>query len=227
MIQTKVNELNGWLSVWWDDRPKDLPPAEVAAEFRDAILRANVREAVVGNQEPAVAKAMAAFEGFSILGEDQEYARSWPSGCSETGLTGVRMAGAADAEKVAGVIRGSFPAAEAGFYTVDRVRKDMEDPDRYDILLSEGGAEIAFGSAIHDGEEGILNFVAVVREAQRKGLGSRIMRILLTELDRVEHQRISLLVGAGNAPAIGLYRKFGFEMSGGPFVHVKYDRPDE
>lgn len=210
--------------MWWEDRDKAMPAAEVAEAYRDFIVRANVREAVVGDQAPEIAAALARLPGFSILGEDCEYARPWPSAAGKPDMAGVRVVGEPEAQTVTKVIRAAFPPAEGGFYSLDRVRKDMLSAGRYDVLLSEGGADIGFGSAIHDGGTGILNFVAVVRSAQGRGLGKRIMGILLAELDRVTHSRISLLVDGGNERAIGLYRRFGFTMSAGPFVHVKYDR---
>lgn len=225
MIQSRFNELNGWLTVWWEDRDESIPPAEVAENYRRYIVQAGAPKAMVGNEDPKVAAALVGFPGFCIMGEDYEYVRAWPSGIKGRDMSGVRVAGDSDVETISRILSASFGGVEGGFFSPTRVRAEMLNTDWFNILLTDGGAEVGYGSAIHDGRDGILNLVAVTQNAQGRGFGRKIMDILLVELDSVAHERIVLSVGGDNARAIGLYKRYGFDVSGNPSVNVKYEKP--
>lgn len=57
--------------------------------------------------------------------------------------------------------------------------------------------------------------LAVAAQAQRRGVGTALMQALCDYADRwAQVLRIELTVFADNAPAIALYRRFGFETEG-------------
>ena len=63
------------------------------------------------------------------------------------------------------------------------------------------------------GEAEILT-IAVARGHRRQGLGWRLMDAVLRELHAERAEALFLEVDETNAPAIGLYRKFGFHEVG-------------
>lgn len=73
------------------------------------------------------------------------------------------------------------------------------------------GGEVVGGVLAFPGLEGTFCLhKAMVAESQRgKGLGSRLFRVLLAELDR-RHADCFLTVSPENAPALKLYRSCGF-----------------
>lgn len=57
--------------------------------------------------------------------------------------------------------------------------------------------------------------ISVAREAQNQGVGSALMQAMCDYADNwAQVLRLELTVFADNAPAIALYRKFGFEVEG-------------
>ena len=57
--------------------------------------------------------------------------------------------------------------------------------------------------------------ISVAREYQRRGVGAALMAALCDYADRwAGVLRLELTVYADNAPAIALYRKFGFQTEG-------------
>jgi ribosomal-protein-alanine N-acetyltransferase len=79
-----------------------------------------------------------------------------------------------------------------------------EDEDR---ILGYGGL------AVNDDEAWIQN-IAVVRDAQRRGIGRTILEALLAEAARRKARAVLLEVAVDNAPAQKLYATYGFEPIG-------------
>ena len=67
--------------------------------------------------------------------------------------------------------------------------------------------------------------VGVRHDAQRRGIGSILLRVLLATAERVAKlTKVQLTVFVDNAPAIRLYQRLGFEIEG---VHRQFARRDD
>lgn len=66
------------------------------------------------------------------------------------------------------------------------------------------------GLAMADGEAWVNN-IAVRRDAQRQGIGARLLRELLDEAARRGADRVALEVATDNLAAQRMYESFGFE----------------
>jgi putative acetyltransferase len=95
-------------------------------------------------------------------------------------------------------------------------------PGKPDLLLSaELHGEVVGSSGLHPvgaalrRRHAMLLGISVAREFQGRGVGSALMAAMC---DYADHWagvlRLELTVFADNAPAIALYRKFGFEVEG-------------
>lgn len=52
--------------------------------------------------------------------------------------------------------------------------------------------------------------IALVKEARGKGLGTKLMNLIIEEAKRNGYKSLSLSVDVANTNAVNLYRKFGF-----------------
>lgn len=96
---------------------------------------------------------------------------------------------------------------------------------KFEIVAVSNSTLIAFGGLYVHGDFfdhcGTL-MLGVREKAQGRGVGSTLLAILLaTAKTRANLRRVQLTVFAGNAPAIRLYRKFGFEFEG---LHRSFSR---
>ena len=123
-----------------------------------------------------------------------------------------------DPEVLGNLLQLPYPSVEAW-----RTRlAEWDQPGRTDLLLvaeAEGalvgnaglnpiGTALRRRHAMHLG-------ITVAKEWQGRGVGTRLMAALLDTADRwLGCLRIELTVFTDNAPAIALYRKFGFEVEG-------------
>ena len=87
------------------------------------------------------------------------------------------------------------------------------------ILVAERAGEVVGSAGLHPAgallrrRHVAMLGISVAREAWRQGVGSALMQALCDCADRwMQVLRIELEVYADNAPAIALYRKFGFEL---------------
>ncbi len=63
-------------------------------------------------------------------------------------------------------------------------------------------------------EEGYINNIAIKKEYQSKGYGTKLFEDLIERAQRFEVKALTLEVETDNEKAIGLYKKFGFEVEG-------------
>jgi len=99
---------------------------------------------------------------------------------------------------------------------------DACDPEKTDLhLAAELHAEVVGSAGLHPAGKALrrrhvlMLGISVAREAQRKGVGSALMAAMCDYADRwAGALRLELTVYTDNAPAIALYRKFGFEIEG-------------
>jgi L-phenylalanine/L-methionine N-acetyltransferase len=137
----------------------------------------------------------------------------------------VRHAEATDADALHGI----FTDPEVMHWLIDvpyapqaQTRKHIvELPDgRYMLVAVEGGelvGALGFGAytAPRMRHVGRLGPIAVARARQGRGVGSALMRAAVDLADNwLNLVRLELLVIDGNDAAIGLYRRFGFEVEG-------------
>ena len=95
------------------------------------------------------------------------------------------------------------------------------------LVLVAAEEEEALGFLIFRplGEEGEIFNVAVSGSARRRGIGGALLQAAIQEAQRAQVENIFLEVRAGNAPAIALYQKYGFEKAG--LRKKYYDNPTE
>jgi putative acetyltransferase len=140
----------------------------------------------------------------------------------------IRRARSSDAEGLAalmsdvavfgGLLQLPYPSVEAW-----RTRlAEWEGPGRSDLMLvAEAPSRIVGSAGLHPVGPALRRRhamgigISVASDWQRRGVGSRLMEALLDAADRwLGCLRIELQVYTDNAPAIALYRKFGFELEG-------------
>lgn len=140
----------------------------------------------------------------------------------------VRRAALADAAALARIM--GDPAVFAGLmqlpFTSEEVWKarlaDFYAPGKPDLMLvAERDGAVVGSAGVHPVGQALRRRhvltlgISVAREAQRQGVGSALMAAICDYADRwAGALRIELTVYADNAPAIALYRKFGFDEEG-------------
>lgn len=79
-------------------------------------------------------------------------------------------------------------------------------------VCQSGGAVVGFMlcALIADGSVLVLD-IAVSKAHRRKGAATKMLEYLISKAAALGHRQIVLAVTAGNEPAIGLYRKMGFQ----------------
>jgi GNAT superfamily N-acetyltransferase len=87
--------------------------------------------------------------------------------------------------------------------------------ERQCFLLDAQGEAIGTATAWFDDDycgqpHGRLHWVAVVPEAQGRGLAKPLLCIVLTRMAELGHTRCYLSTSTGRIPAVNLYCKFGF-----------------
>jgi L-phenylalanine/L-methionine N-acetyltransferase len=100
--------------------------------------------------------------------------------------------------------------------------KDLCEPGKADLMLvAELDGDIVGTSGLHPAGPALrrrhvlMLGISVSPSAQRRGVGSALMAAMCDYADRwVGALRLELNVYTDNAPAIALYRKFGFEIEG-------------
>ena len=63
-------------------------------------------------------------------------------------------------------------------------------------------------------EEGYINNLAIRRDLQSQGLGTKLFEDLLERAEKFEIKALTLEVETDNEKAIALYKKFGFQIEG-------------
>lgn len=81
------------------------------------------------------------------------------------------------------------------------------------IVASEGALVVGYVIATSDGQEGMIQSIAVAPEFRGKGVGEMLMRAAIAHLAG-ESESVRLLVDVKNEGAIRLYRKLSFEETG-------------
>ena len=91
------------------------------------------------------------------------------------------------------------------------------NPGRYTLIATEGESGLgfaSFGSDLADLTKGHLFSLYVSPESAGKGVGSKLLNEVISELGKIGKPEITLWVFRENPIAIGLYRKSGFVETG-------------
>ena len=91
------------------------------------------------------------------------------------------------------------------------------NPGRYTLIATEGEYGLgfaSFGSDLDDLTKGHLFSLYVSPESAGKGVGSKLLNEVISELGKIGKPEITLWVFKENPTAIGLYRKFSFVETG-------------
>jgi ribosomal protein S18 acetylase RimI-like enzyme len=91
------------------------------------------------------------------------------------------------------------------------------NPGRYTFIATEAESGLgfaSFGSDSDDLTKGHLFSLYVSPESAGKGVGSKLLNEVISELGKIGKPEITLWVFKENPTAIGLYRKFGFSETG-------------
>jgi len=108
----------------------------------------------------------------------------------------------------------------------EAIRKDIEDNPlaRYTVAESEGRI-IAFGGLWIVVDQGHIIDIAVHPAYRRKGIGRRIVALMIERSEREGALAHTLEVRESNEPALAMYASFGFHIVG-KREHY-YQNPDE
>ena len=88
--------------------------------------------------------------------------------------------------------------------------EEIENPlARYSVVLC-GGEIVGYAGYWHIVDEGHITNIAVHPAHRRRALASRLLDNMLAQAKAADIRLLTLEVRASNAPAIALYRKFGF-----------------
>lgn len=90
-------------------------------------------------------------------------------------------------------------------------------PGRYTLIATEGEYSLgfaSFGSDLDDLTKGHLFSLYVSPENAGKGVGSKLLNEVISELSKIGKPEITLWVFKENLTAIGLYRKSNFVETG-------------
>ena len=85
---------------------------------------------------------------------------------------------------------------------------------RLPLVVEMGGEVAGYLMAWRSANELHILNVAVDPRSRRSGLGGALLRAVLEVAAREGMTAVSLEVRPGNEPALGMYRRFGFEVAG-------------
>lgn len=135
----------------------------------------------------------------------------------------LRRASAADIDRIAEMEKICFPEDP---WSREMVAAEFSglNPTRY-YAAEEDGQLIAYAGIWIIPPEGYITNVAVHPDCRRKGIGSGVLQKLIEEASSEGVTDVTLEVRVSNAPAIALYKSFGFEEAG-IRPHYYQDRED-
>ena len=134
----------------------------------------------------------------------------------------LRRAGADDIDRIAEMEKLCFPEDP---WSREMVATEFSglNPTRY-YAAEEDGQIVAYAGIWVIPPEGYITNVAVLPECRRKGIASAVLRQMIDESLAEGVTDITLEVRVSNAPAIALYKTFGFEEAG---IRPKYYQDKE
>jgi ribosomal protein S18 acetylase RimI-like enzyme len=92
--------------------------------------------------------------------------------------------------------------------------RDIDDPHTDTLLALRGDRAVATISVLAVGDLGRIENVYVAGEFRRQGIGRTMLARALEVCARSIFRHVFILVDPANAPAVSLYRSFGFDAVG-------------
>lgn len=90
------------------------------------------------------------------------------------------------------------------------LREELGAPGRVYVGVEDEGELVAYAGLWFDGDVTQVMTIGVTRSAQRRGLGTLLLRTLLEASDELGASAVLLEVRVDNGPAIALYERHGF-----------------
>lgn len=90
-------------------------------------------------------------------------------------------------------------------------RQELKNPNQYWIVAVDNGNILGFGQVLVKKSKGRIEKIYVNKEIRNKGIGSRIMKELLSWLKKNKAKDVSAGIFVRNMPSIKLHKKFGFK----------------
>ena len=94
------------------------------------------------------------------------------------------------------------------------LRDHITGPNRVLLVALSGDRVVGYIGLIHVLDEGHISNIAVLPEYRRRGLGSALLKAVLTRAEKLGLARIYLEVRASNDAARAMYEKYGFSADG-------------
>ena len=110
-------------------------------------------------------------------------------------------------------------------WTREQLLSQLPDGMHVFLLAVEGERLLGYVGMTVVLDEGYISNVAVSPRARRRGIGDRLLDSLIARAEALSLSFVTLEVRESNAPAIGLYRKHGFNPVG--LRKKYYDLPTE
>ena len=111
-------------------------------------------------------------------------------------------------------------------WTAELLTSQMKDAQHEFIAaLAPDGTVLGYVGMMHVLDEGYISNVAVSPDHRRQGIADALIARLCMICETLDLSFVTLEVRAGNAPAIALYKKHGFERVG--LRKAYYERPRE
>ena len=118
--------------------------------------------------------------------------------------------GLGDLEEVLRLEREAFKSP----WTRGMFLAELEAPEGRYLVARKEGELVGYGGIRVFLDEAHLMTLAVREETRRRGLGTLLLARLVREAARMGARFMTLEVRRSNLPAISLYRKFGFRVTG-------------
>ena len=95
-----------------------------------------------------------------------------------------------------------------------QLKESLEAPEYLFLAAEEQGKVVGYAGLLKILDEGNITNIVVEEAYRGRGIGKDLTRALLAEGRREGMHAFTLEVRAGNAPAIALYEKMGFQTVG-------------
>ncbi|UYY57969.1 GNAT family N-acetyltransferase [Sphingomonas sp. S2-65] len=128
-------------------------------------------------------------------------------------LTELREGGSQDIASVNAIMQDAFDPQFGEAWTGPQCLGMMSLPGVWLVIASAEGEDAGFALAREIAGDAELLLLATRRSAQRRGIGSALVRAILAEAQERGAQQLHLEVRAGN-DAVRLYRSEGFDKVG-------------
>ncbi|WP_248964994.1 ribosomal protein S18-alanine N-acetyltransferase [Sphaerisporangium perillae] len=118
-----------------------------------------------------------------------------------------------DLPAVLAIERSTFPFDA---WSEGMLRGELADQPRtrHYVVAEAGGRIVGYAGLAAAGDQADVQTIAVSADQQRAGIGSAMLKALLTEAVRRGATAVFLEVRADNPPAQAMYERFGFERIG-------------